>query len=359
MPQIELQPDEPKEVRMKHPIKPLSDAKKPTTLRLDTPVAPPWPSYQGNSQFTGTSPSGRVTVYVDPTLDPAGLQNAQDLVNDADRVVTANDAIFGTVGGPVSVIVFALGGNTDGTGGADHMGCDYTTGAAIEVCASYGNAARVSALFEAELSECSMGGNLCGTSTGEGLSRWCAAVISNNALADFSTAPQWAQSGMPDFVNQTEATDQNAVSTGCTMAFLSWLMSQNHPLGQIAPAMVSLGDKGTLAQLYADLTSDSQQNAWPSFQAAVDALPGGITDDDPFGGAAQPSQVAHITPLTAAIAGRVFASILGNVATGKAANQIVEDVRALLVAGPAVKAAASLCYPKSRRLLPPSSGGRK
>jgi len=29
-------------------------------------------------------------------------------VNDADRVVTANDAIFGTVGGPVSVIVFSL-----------------------------------------------------------------------------------------------------------------------------------------------------------------------------------------------------------------------------------------------------------
>jgi hypothetical protein len=34
--------------------------------------------------------------------------------------VTANDAIFGTTGGPVSAIVFALGGATDGTGGADH-----------------------------------------------------------------------------------------------------------------------------------------------------------------------------------------------------------------------------------------------
>jgi hypothetical protein len=329
-------------------------------LSQKIPVAPQWPSYQGNSQFVGTSPSGKVTIYVDPTLGPPGLQNAQDLVKDADRVATANDAIFGTVGGSVSVIVFALGGNTDGTGGADHMGCDYTTGAAIEVCASYGNSARVSALFEAELSECSMDGNLCGASTGEGLSRWCAAVISNNALADFSTAPQWAQSNMPDFVNQTEATDQNAVSTGCTMAFLSWLMSQGHPLGQIAPAMVSLGDNGTLAQLYASLTSEAQQNAWPLFQSAVEALPGGITNDDPFGGVAQPTQIAHITPLTAAIAGRVFASILGDIATGKAANQIVANVRALLVAAPATKmATASLCYPKSRRLLPPSPGGRK
>ena len=67
---------------------------------------------------------------VDPSLGNPALQNAQDLLNDADRVVAANDTIFGTTGGPVSVIVFALGGATDGTGGADHMGCDYETGAA-------------------------------------------------------------------------------------------------------------------------------------------------------------------------------------------------------------------------------------
>jgi hypothetical protein len=132
-----------------------------------------------------------VTVYVDSSLGAPALQNAQHLINDADRVVAANDAIFGTTGGPVSVIIFALGGATDGTGGADHMACDYTNGAAIEVCAAFGQPMRVSALFEAELSECSMGGNLCGQSTGEALSRWCAAAVSQNALADFATAPTW------------------------------------------------------------------------------------------------------------------------------------------------------------------------
>ncbi len=197
-----------------------------------------------------------------------------------------NDAIFGTTGGPVSVIVFALNGATDGTGGADHDGCDYTTGAAIEVCASFGNSARVSALFEAELSECSMGGNLCGVSTGEGLSRWCSTVIGNNVLADFATAPTWVQDGMKDFVNTTDPTDQNADSTGCTMAFLSWLMSQGHSLNQIAPAMVSLGDSGTLAQLYANLTGKPAAKAWPTFKAAITALHGGVTSDDPFNGAA-------------------------------------------------------------------------
>src|SRR5271165_6985074 len=124
-------------------------------------AAPKWPSYKGKSHLVGTSSDGHVTVFVDPSLGAPALQNAKDLLGDADRVVSANDAIFGTIGGPVNVIVFALGGATDGTGGADHMGCDYTSGNDIEVCASFGSPNRVSALFEAELSECSMGGNLC------------------------------------------------------------------------------------------------------------------------------------------------------------------------------------------------------
>src|SRR4030081_980734 len=267
-----------------HPIR-----KTPPAARRGGPQAPRWPSYTGTSQFVGTSPSGKVTVFVDPSLGHQGMQNARDLVGNADRVVSANDAIFGTPGGPVNVIVFALGGATDGTGGADHMGCDYTTGAAIEACAAFGNSARVSALFEAELSECSMGGNLCGVSTGEALSRWCATVIGNNALADFATAPQWAQDGMPDYVNQTDPTDQNADATGCGMAFLSWLMSQGYGLDAIAQGLVALGDAGTLAQLYANLTSNPASNAWPAFQAAIQNLPNGVNSDDPFGGMAQPT----------------------------------------------------------------------
>lgn len=266
-----------------HRIRATSIAQKAVAPGLAGPAAPQWPSYQGTSQFVGTSPSGRVTLYVDPTLGAPALQNAQDLVNDGDRVANANDAIFGTTGGSVSVIIFALGGATDGTGGADHGGCDYGSGAAIEVCAAFGNSARVSALFEAELSECSMGGNLCGVSTGEALSRWCAAEVGSNALSDFATAPTWAQDGMPDWVDQTDPTDQDGDSIGCGMAFLSWLMSQGYALNQIAPAMVALGDSGTLAQLYANLTSQPASNAWSSFQAAVNALPNGVTSDDPFG----------------------------------------------------------------------------
>ena len=305
--------------------------KKPVPINRANPASPAWPSFTGTAQVVGTSPSGRVTVYVDPTLDPQGLQNAQDLLNDADRVANANDAIFGTTGGNVSVIVFALNGATDGTGGADHMGCDYSTGDAIEVDASYGQSPRVSALFEAELSECSMNGNLCGLSTGEALSRWCAAVVSKNALADFATAPQWAQDNQPNFVNQTDNTDGNPDSTGCGMAFISWLISKGYGLATIAPAMVSAGDAGTLAQLYANLTSDAAGNAWPNFRAAIMALPNGVTSDDPFG------------------------------ALSAGATGVTQAVKAAVgVKRPLAKAAMGMavCKPKSKRLLPPNTPQR-
>jgi hypothetical protein len=320
--------------------------------RLDPP-APQWPSFTGVSQFVGATSNGRVTVFVDPSLGQPGLQNAHDLLDDADRVVAANDALFGATGGPVRVIVFALDGHTDGTGGADHMGCDFTTGAEIEVCASFGDPARVSALFEAELSECAMGGNLCGASTGEALSRWCAAQVSNNALSDFVTAPAWAQNGMPNFVDRTDPTDRDANSTGCGMAFLSWLISQGHPLDAIAPAMVALGDSGTLAQLYANLSGDAASNAWRKFIAAVRAVSGGITSDDPFGGTPLATQLAHLDPRAVALAGKLFSQILANLAAGKPAHQIVGSVHAIMLADvPNLRGAAS-CSRVSRRLLPP------
>jgi hypothetical protein len=225
--------------------------------------------------------SGRTTLNPYCLGQPA-LQNAQALLGDADPIVQANNTIFAIRGGAVDVILFALGGKTDGTGGADHGGCTFTNGNAIEVDVSYGSPARVSALFEAELSECAMNGQLCGYSTGEALSRWCAAVVGSNALSDFATAPTWAQDGMSNWVDKTDPTDQAADSTGCGMAFLSWILSQGHSLAEVAQAMVGLGDSGTLAQLSQQLTGSPSTSAWSDFSAAIKALPGGVTSDDPF-----------------------------------------------------------------------------
>jgi hypothetical protein len=247
-------------------------------------IQPKWVNFGGQATLVGTSPSRRVTVYFDPELGDKGRQNAQDLLADADLVVQANDHFFGTSAGSVNVILWALDNKTDGTGGADHGACDYVVGRDIEVCASFGRRDRLMALLEAELSECNMGGNLCGVSTGEALSRWCAASVSNNALDDFASAPTWAKDAphFEDFVNKTDPTDENNASIGCGMAFISWLLSQHIALSSVAQGLVALGAGGTFAQLYAKLTGNDPKTAWPKFIAAVRALPE-ITSDDPFG----------------------------------------------------------------------------
>jgi hypothetical protein len=271
---------------MGRPIKPPKRAivRIRTKRKAAAPPEPSWPSFPGGAIYVATSGDGRVDIWVDPSLGVEAEQNATDLVNDADRIGQLNDSFFGTPAGNVSVVLFALGGPTDGSGGADHMGCDFATGQNIEVDVSFGHSMRCSALFEAELSECMMDNNLCGLSTGEALSRWCAMLVSQNALGDFASAPVWAQDGMPNFVDQVDPTDTNYDSIGCGMAFLSWLQG---PLGiafpTIAQAMVSGGDGLTLAQLYTNLTGDAPSNAWPKFQAAVAALPLGVNSDDPFG----------------------------------------------------------------------------
>lgn len=240
-----------------------------------------WPSYRGIAQLVGASPSGRTTVYVDPHVGQPGEQNAKDLLADAPRVEAFNDATFGVPGGKVNVIIFALNGQTDGTGGADHMACNFATGGNIEVDASFEQSMRCSALYEAELSECSMNGQLCGLSTGEALSRWCALEVSNNALADFAAAPVWFQDGMPNWVTRVDPTDQDYNSIGCGMAFLSWLMkTKGVTLAQVAQAMVRLGNSGTLAQLGVEFGLPARP--WREFRTAVEALTGGVTTDDPF-----------------------------------------------------------------------------
>jgi len=89
-----------------------------------------------------------------------------------------------------------------------------------------------------------------------------------------------------------------------------------HRVSAVSSIVVSLGDNGTLAQLYGQITANPASQAWPAFRAAIDALPGGVTSDDPFNGMAH---ALHLSPLTlndrtVALAGKVFAMILEDIA---------------------------------------------
>lgn len=267
-----------------------------------------WPSFTGTDALVGKSSSGNVAVYIDASMwsNAQAMANATALVSDADRVLAENQSIFGLPAKPsrvINVLLYAMSGENDGTGGADHMGCTLDTGGDIEVDFSFDAPMRASGLFEAELSEAVMGGQMCGYSNGEALSRWCAMVVSGNALADFDTAPGWQSDGLVNWVDKTLYTDEDPDSIGCGMAFISYLLHRGATLPQIAQAMVATAaagpaqtsegsedpstaddgvEGGTLAQLYQDLGMGAVTLAWPTFKSAVDAL-GTITSDDPFG----------------------------------------------------------------------------
>ena len=180
---------------------------------------------------------------------------------------------------PMNIII------ASGIGGAYHYGCsavdlycDGDTSANPDIDHTrYLVIAEEVEVFEAVQNK----GWDCGASNGEGLSRILATELYPAELDGFFTAASWLDSDRPDWVSQTDPTDQNAVSTGCAVLFLNYLHYQlNFPWPQIVQAAGS-----TLEQTYHALTGNS--GGFAPFKALLDShfragQPSGFTSDNPF-----------------------------------------------------------------------------
>ena len=226
---------------------------------------------------------GNVAVYYDPALGTPGSSLATDMLNVVTAPYDDMQNFFGISGAAVDVIIAPLSGNNDGSGGAYHYGCDFTTGGQMYLDATFASTAvdplnLEVALYVSELSECFMGpqrgGWDCGFSNGEGLSRFCAEQETPaGTLSAFVTGPAWAQAGFPDWVTQTEQTDQDAVSTGCSIVYIYWMRSLGYTIPQIVQAAGP-----TLSANYQALTG--QRSAYQDLLAAMSGL--SVTSDNPF-----------------------------------------------------------------------------
>ncbi len=227
--------------------------------------------------------NGNVTVYYDAALGAQGLSLAQSLLKSVAGPYADMETFFGVTGGSTDVIIAPLSGNNDGSGGAYHDGCDFTSGGVLYLDATFANTTVKPldlevGLYVAELSECFMGlqggGWGCGFSNGEGLSRFCAETETPaGTLSAFATGPAWAQAGYPDWVTQTEQTDQDAVSTGCAIVYIYWMRS----LGYTIPKIVQAAG-ATLSANYKTLTGKT--SAYQDLKSALAGLT--VTSDDPF-----------------------------------------------------------------------------
>jgi len=226
---------------------------------------------------------GNVTVLYDPSLGAPGLALASQMLNAVTSPYNGMQAFFGISGGAVSVVIAPLSGNNDGSGGAYHYGCDFTSGGVLYLDATFASATvnplnLEVGLYVAELSEAFMGlqnrGWGCGYSNGEALSRFCAEQETPNGTMDaFATGPTWDQAGRPDWISTTEQTDQDAVSIGCGIVYIYWMSSLGFKNAQIVQ-----GGGTTFADNYQSLTGKT--TAYDDLLAALVGVT--IDSDNPF-----------------------------------------------------------------------------
>lgn len=186
---------------------------------------------------------------------------------------------------PFNIILTALDPSGQGGGGAYHMGCgaadlycDAKTAPSIDI-----DYTRLLVIAEAVevLSDAQGAGWDCSASNGEGLSRVLATDQYPAELDGYTTAAAWLDSGRPDFVNVTDSTDTNALSTGCAVLFLNYLRFQ---LGFGWADIVSAAGS-TLQRTYQTLTSTA--DGLTPFKALLESnfqsgSPSGLTTDNPF-----------------------------------------------------------------------------
>lgn len=154
-----------------------------------------------------------------------------------------------------------------GSFGAFHASCADTH----VHCAAFDghNAELVEMLNVAEvvevLSAAQSAGWDCGASNGEGLSRVLATALHPSQLDGFTTAGTWLNSSRANFVDRSEHTDLDAVSTGCSVLFLNYL---HYQLGHSWTTVVANGE-ATLASTYAKL--EDRDDGWEQFSTLVDS----------------------------------------------------------------------------------------
>lgn len=234
-----------------------------------------------------------VTVYMANSIGGAvgGLTLAKKVLDRAEATFQKTQAFFGQIKLPdVNLLICPLSGNDDGSGGAYHYGCAGTELYCDDDLSDDGSTTL--ALFVAELSEVGQAaqnkGWDCGSSGGEALSRLHAESVFPGVLDDYSTAAAWLDSSRADWISQNEGTDQDAVSTGCGVLFLTWMMSRGKSLAQItqAPAEAlsmtyNLLSLGTATGAYGDFLEACGEK-WPV------GKPSRVTTDNPWGSVPKP-----------------------------------------------------------------------
>jgi hypothetical protein len=209
--------------------------------------------------FVKAGTTAHFAVEYQQSLGAGGASLAQAVLTAAEGDYSQMQAWFGGLvpsGLPFTCLI------VKGSFGAFHATCqdtqlhlaafDETNGELVEMVA-------MAELVEVFSADQSVGWD-CGASNGEGLSRVLATELHPIQLDGFATAEVWLNANRPNFVDQNDPTDRNAVSTGCAVLFLNYL---HYQLGHGWTEIVTNG-QATLAATYASLTG-GKHDGWQQF----------------------------------------------------------------------------------------------
>jgi hypothetical protein len=237
-----------------------------------------------NPNYIQRGSTAHFVVFYDSALGNAGASAADAVLGKCEADFNTLRSWFSnTTPGSLPFNVYI----TTDTNGASHASCSATTlylGAKSTNPINNSFVLQLLIAEEDEVFEAAFGhGWNCGASNGEGLSR----VLANDLYpgaepSNFVSSASWLDApGRPDWINNTEGTDQHYVSIGCAVLFLNWTRFQ---LGYSWTQIIAAG-ASTLAQTYQNLTG--QTDGYPLFMALMDrtyprGTPSGLTTDNPF-----------------------------------------------------------------------------
>jgi len=216
------------------------------------------------------------------SLGQKGADLANAILQNCERDYATLKQIFGGITPQRLPFVVQITSDSTGASHSSCLGTDISVGGKSD-----GNVDFIRSLLVAEADEVFMAnfghGWDCGASNGEGLSR----VLANDIYkgvepADFISSNVWLNlNPRPNFVDQTEPTDTDYNSIGCSTLFLNFLRYQlNHTWADIVAA-----GAGTLGGTYKNLTGKA--TGWKDFEAVINnKFPAGpqynLNTDNPF-----------------------------------------------------------------------------
>ena len=178
-------------------------------------------------------------VYYATSLSAGGLQVALDVAAKLPLALAQMQALWpGVIVPACPCLISPLSVGSTGDGGAYHYGCSGTD-LYCDACITDAGLTTLS-LYLAELSEVYQDaqgkGWDCGASNGEALSRVQSNYLCPAEVDGYQTFPSWLDSERPNWIDRTEPTDQDSISTGCAVGFIWWLASLGYSLPDIASA---------------------------------------------------------------------------------------------------------------------------